>query len=230
MEITADYLTVSDGPVPANSDRLMSVATAVLGMTTFSFGGPGAAIAAQQGYLIGNMVPVPASVRRVTLEQSATVNAGETLKIIREAFGFNVTELAEVFGKTRPTIYSWLKGTSEANRDVHEKLQTLSAAAAAWVKITSGADVSYLLDYKGPKAADVSIRDTMKGTNLNIEILETLMATRVQEYKKASAETREMIGAAPAMPEKEIPQGSRKLNKLWTQNAHRIHSNLKSEG
>lgn len=176
--------------------------------------------------------PVPGINRRAdTMNQVVPISAAsDLLKSVREGFGFNVTELAELFGVTRPTIYSWLKNDSQPKREVLEKMQVLNAAATHWNQIVADTDFSYLLDYKGPTAQSKSIRKTMIASSLDAEALKLLIDTRLQEYKLASAKSREILGEIPEAPKSSIPKSSQKMHDMWVKNtkALRAAQNRKS--
>ena len=204
--------------------------TSVFCSSLLALGAPGSAIAAQQGKSRDQLAPVPT--RSVSKTEKAVVepvtinNAGETLKIAREAFGFNVTDLAEIFGVSRPTIYKWLKG-GDVKREVYAKMQVLAAVSEHWKQNVGDDDMSFLLDYKGPQANQLSIREGLQGETLDPHQLKELINSRWAEYDKASAKSREMIGEVPPVKGDPIAQGIRRLNQQWTENANRLKSSGK---
>ena len=149
-------------------------------------------------------------------ENLSQTHVKQSITEIREFFGFNVTEVAEVFNKERPTIYNWLK-SEQVKSEVSAKLLVMVAVAQHWVKVEGENNLSFLLDYKGPQANEVSIREALKEERLDADMLTSLIDTRYEQYNEASVISREIIGEVELVEGPEIPEGTRRLNKLWTE-------------
>ncbi|MCF6312130.1 MAG: helix-turn-helix domain-containing protein [Verrucomicrobiales bacterium] len=226
MEVkTMDFGTVSaKNDETSNNNAWLRTAT-IPAFSLFLTLAPGQMVQLQQA-----PAPVLGINRRATTINRAAdaIPAVSTLvKSVREGFGFNITELATLFGVTRPTIYSWLKNESQPKREVLDKLQALNAATTHWQKVVADTDLSYLLDYTGPTARSKSIREAMITSSLDAQTLKSLIDTRLQEFQRSSARSREILGEALPIPKNEIPEGSQKMNAMWTKNANRHHSSKK---
>lgn len=219
-----DYTTSSEETVYSQTGSMKSFTSALCG-SLLVFGAPGSAIAAQQGKQREEFEKLPIwtalKTNEAVVEADYSANAGETLKVVREAFGFNVTEVSEIFGVSRPTVYKWLKG-GDVKREVYSKMQALAAVAAHWQQNVGAEGMSFLLDYKGPQADQISIREAWKDEVLDSQHLRELTNTRLAEYKKASVKSTKIIGVAPPVEGDPIDKGTRKLNQLWTENANRL--------
>lgn len=226
MEMSLDYHTSVEDANSANLDSSKPV-TSFLLCSVIAMAPPGTAIAAQEGVL-----PTEILAAEVTnysdhfeadVESDSEASAAATVKQVREGFGLNVTELAEIFDVSRPTVYKWLKGGG-VNREVYGKAQVLSVVAKHWSDLVGDQDYQFLLDYKGLGANAVSIREALKAETLEPESLKALIDARFGEYREASAASREIIGEPDAVTGDPIPAGTRKLNQLWTENANRLKS------
>ncbi len=212
--MTVNYQS-SDSSGPENGgDYGKQTATATilgLGLTFGSYLPPGRKLELQSGHrndetLIG---------QAKSIESAESPSPATLLEGIRESFHFNVTELAALFAVSRPTIYKWLKGESDLKKVVFEKMQLLSSVAPHWLEISDGSDLSFLLDYKGPLANEPALREEMRRDKISAEILRELMDERLRQYRIAAAESREMLGEAPPLPGKDIPEGTRRLHEMW---------------
>ena len=219
-----DYVMNTEDAMFKSVGQTVTTAAALIGF----LGAPGSAIAAQQqGCRVSPLASQSAVVRsvsrtekRVHLKEAPNVAAGDALKKIRQSFGFNVTELAELFSVSRPTVYSWLKG-GEVKRDVSLKMQVLDAVAPYWAKLQGGENLSFLLDYKGAEANDISIREAMRAAILNTNALRSLIDTRLAEYNKAATLSREIIGEVELV-QAEVPESAKRLNELWSKNIKKL--------
>ena len=146
----------------------------------------------------------------------------DSLKNIRKQFNFNVTELADLLGVSRPTIYGWLKGESGNKPSVVERLQTLSAAADYWTDITEGKASSYLFSYRGLDASDTTILEGIKA-KLGLEELKARMKSRLGEYQEVSHQAREILGPITETSTPTMHAGARRLNAAWAENAKALH-------
>ena len=223
-----DYTTTTLEHSQANSGPMNSLASVLCG-GLLAFGAPGAAIAAQQGPIRpkANPVTIDSAVEpeETAAVQQDPINASAGLKLTREAFGLNVTELAEIFDVSRPTIYKWLKG-GEVKREVGEKIQVLAAFATHWNEQKGGKAMSFLLDYQGPHANQPSIRKELKKAKLDVNTLTQLNDLRLTEYHEAAEKSRQLIGEARPAKGGPISKGTRKLNQRWTENT----THLKGSG
>jgi len=213
MEMNLDYTT--DIIEPSESNGQLNLRSSFVSLILVA--SPGVATAAHEY----SDESVNAKVSEQSLVSTPEENISQThvkqsITEIRELFGFNVTEVAEVFKKERPTIYNWIK-SEQVKTEVSAKLLAMVAVAQHWVKVEGENNLSFLLDYKGPKANDISIREALKEETLDADLLTNLIDTRYKQYNEASAISREIIGEVELAKGSEIPEGTRRLNKLWTE-------------
>ncbi len=220
MEITTDYtnqLPTTSGQTGA-AEKVMTTAMGFLFL-----GAPGDAIAYQEGrietpivYSVSKSIPLGESI-----EKPATFQPSESIKLIRKLYGFNVTELAQLLGVTRPTVYNWIKG-GEVKKEISAKLQVLEAVAKHWSKLQGKDNISFLFDYKGPQASDISLREAMSQEVIKTDTLTNLIDTRLAEYQSAATESRKIIGNVELVKNAEIPASSKNLNQLWSDNITKL--------
>lgn len=151
------------------------------------------------------------------------VAVADLINGIKHGWSINMTELAELLGVQRPTLYNWLKGKTSPDSKFQKHLQTLAAAAADWKDATAGSNWDFLLDYSGPKADEVTIRDTLGRADVNAVEIRELIEMRMRQYQDAYARSREILGEPTPITGEPIRESARKLNKRWTEHAQRIH-------
>lgn len=78
---------------------------------------------------INRSVPVKSLIKSINILPS-----NEQLNYVRNVFCFNISELADIFGVTRPTIYSWINGT-ELKPEVSAKMTKLVNLASYLEKL-----------------------------------------------------------------------------------------------
>ena len=154
---------------------------------------------------------------------STAVPAGELVTAIREGWRLNMTELAEIFGVSRPTLYNWLKGKPVADPKVLHHLQVLAAAGGAWRHHTDQGGQDFLLDYTGPQANEESIRQAMSRPEVSTSEIRELIHLRLNQYQEAYVQSRGILGEPTPVKGDPIRDSTRKLNQRWTENAHRLH-------
>ena len=218
MVLPCDYThraTIND-----SSLRIHSIAGACLGLIV----GP--------GNLLANSTPLKwnipafesASVHADASDGVAVAGmASELIPRIKNGWPLNMTELAELLGVQRPTLYNWLNGKTSPDPRFLKHLQTLAAAAADWKEATAGSNWDFLLDYSGPKADEVTIRDTLGRVDVNPKEIRELIGVRMSQYQEASARSREILGEATPIKGEPIRESARRLNKRWTEHAQKLH-------
>lgn len=140
---------------------------------------------------------------------------------IKESFGFSITEIANIFGVSRPTIYSWKKGETKDTSTQHiNKLQNLSALAKVWQQHTSGSEHTHILDYKGTDADEATIRELLH-QDFDLETLKALIPRRVQQFAEGVSKTKEILGNSAKLEPKEtnLTEGARAMHEMWAENS-----------
>lgn len=155
---------------------------------------------------------------------SIPIPAGELVTKIREGWQLNMTELAEILSISRPTLYNWLKGKPVADSKVLYHMQALAAAAETWQEQANQGGQDFLLDYTGPRADEESIRQAMRRPEVTAEELRALVGCRWGQYSEAREQTRAILGSPLHLPASSPPESSRRLNKLWAENAKALHA------
>lgn len=159
---------------------------------------------------------------------SATSPADQ-LALVRESFGFSVTRISEIFGKSRPTIYQWMKdGIPDAN--VRRKLITLTQAAHYWKSMTKGSDRSWLLEEPSSQTDTLSITDLLKLPDPDLAKIKNLINLRLQEHRAATVQAHQILGNNGVSKTMRKPNSltgeQQKRDQTWT----RIRENLPSGG
>ncbi len=188
---------------------------------------PGAASApCLRSYFLNSSCPQQSQpLSYAPVEASASVSPiGDLINTIRNDWPLNMTELAEILGVSRPTIYNWLKGKGAPDSELQRHLQTLAAAAAGWKESTAGSNWDFLLDYTGPKADQETIRATLKRPEVSANEIRDLIRLRLEQYKEAYAQSREILGEPAPLPSSMPPDSARRLNALWAENAKALHA------
>lgn len=201
--------------------------TTVAGTLIGWFAGPGLAVAsptvperqlpARQDFVIQASSAVEAKVMNFA-------PAGELIERIKEGWSLNMTELAELLGVQRPTLYNWLNGKTSPDSNLQKHLQTLAATAADWQEATAGSNWDFLFDYTGPRADEVTIREVLSRADANPNEIRELIDLRLKQYQEAYARSREILGEPLPTPKTSPPESARRLNALWAKNAKKLHA------
>jgi transcriptional regulator with XRE-family HTH domain len=188
--------------------------------------GPGAASAQKQDFSVLDSTTFP----QIQLHDFAVVEVvpavvpvAELINTIKYGWALNMTELAELMGVQRPTLYNWLKGKTSPDAKLQKQLQSLAAAAADWKDATAGSNWDFLLDYTGPKADEVTIREVLSRADASTSEIREMVHTRMTQYQKAYVQSREILGEPPALPNTAPPESARRLNAMWAENAKKLH-------
>lgn len=150
----------------------------------------------------------------------------ELISGVKKDWQFNMTELAEILGVTRPTVYSWLKGKTSPDPQSQKHLQTLAAAATDWAESTAGSNWDFLLDYTGPRADQTTIREALHSVDVSVDTIREIIQERMKQYQEAYARSRAILGAPPPAPKTAPPESARRMNALWANNAKKLHDAL----
>ena len=166
---------------------------------------------------------VPLASPEVEATGMSVAPAAELIGRIKEGWALNMTELAELLGVQRPTLYNWLKGKTSPDAKLLKHLQTLAATAADWTDATADLDWDFLLDYTGPKADEVTIRETLGRADVSASEIQGLIRERMNQYQEGYARSRAILGDPKPITGEPIRESARKLNKRWTEHAQRLH-------
>lgn len=184
--------------------------------------GPSAAAALQRP-----INPNPAI--RAAIKSEAEANApypdavADQIAAIKESWRLNMTELAEIMDVQRPTLYNWLNGKTAPNAEARQKLDLLVAAAPVWNQLTAKSSDSFLLDYTGPEETGPSIRQRLKSPDCTLAEMAALIPERIEQYREARARSLALLGERPPPPKSAPPEGARRMNALWAENAKKLH-------
>jgi transcriptional regulator with XRE-family HTH domain len=186
---------------------------------TLSFA-PGQQLQLQQrlgsASLLGNLAS--------NLDTEPSLKAGDFLTQIKQGWQFNITELAEVLGVVRPTVYSWMNGKTSPNAEMFQRLQVIAAAARVWNAHTNIAEKGFLLDYMGPLADELSIRQCLASPKTTTDELRELIPARIAQSRKAREEVSVMLGDALPHPVTSPPAAAQRMNAAWAKNTKALHA------
>lgn len=123
----------------------------------------------------------------------AAASPSDQLALIRDSFGFTVTEIAEIFGLSRPTVYKW---KNEGTRDsaVLGKLRLLQELGEYWADSTAGRPLSWLLDFTGDKNNEPSILSLLRQDNISKVEVQDLIDRRIRGHEAASLRAQQILG------------------------------------
>jgi DNA-binding transcriptional regulator YiaG len=183
--------------------------------------GPGTVLAGMPGTCDPPSNPL-AITTKVDLAHDS-ISIVELISSVKEKWQFNMTELADILGVTRPTVYSWLKGKTSPDPQSQKHLQTLAAAATDWTGATAGSNWDFLLDYTGPRADQTTIRETLRSADVSVDKIREVIQERMKQYQEAYAQSREILGEPAVIKGEPIRESTRKLNKRWADNAKKLH-------
>lgn len=202
-----------------------SPVTTVAGVLIGLFTGPGLAVASPnwRNWKASETQEFAAKVP-LHLEISFMVApAADLISRIKTGWSLNMTELAELMGVQRPTLYNWVKGKTSPDPKSQKHLQGLAAAAADWKEATAGSNWDFLLDYSGPKADALTIREILSRADVSPGEIRDLIQSRMKQYREAYARSREILGEPTPITGEPIRESTRKLNKRWTEHAQKLH-------
>ena len=200
-----------------------SPVTTVAGMLIGLFAGPGLGVTSPWD-LPAAREPVSHARAKEGAAALVVAPAAELITRIKEGWQFNMTEVAEILGVTRPTVYSWFNGKTSPDADKIQRLQILAAAASIWAEQTQGKNWDYIIDYTGPRADELSVRDHLKSGATTTDQLRELIPTRIAQFQQAYAESRKLLGDPPPLPKTAPPESARRMNALWAKNAKKLHA------
>lgn len=146
------------------------------------------------------------------LESVTAASPAEQIQFIRESFDLSMTRLAQILGKTRPTIYSWLRDNT-APPAALAKLQTLARAAAHWKEEGGEPSRSYLLDYRGLDGEGTTLIEEMSGSPKGEDLIK-LINQRMREADEGEIYARKVLGEQD-MQTPEISEIERQRNEAW---------------
>jgi hypothetical protein len=98
----------------------------------------------------------------------------------------------------------------------------LAAASADWKEATADSNWDFLLDYTGPRADEVTIRETLGRADVRTGEIREMIHQRTKQYQEAYAQSREILGPPVPVRGEPIHESTRKLNKLWAENAKKL--------
>lgn len=133
------------------------------------------------------------SVRAVAHQTPAAVSPASVLDIVRNAFGLNVSDTAEVFQITRQTAYQWMKLSAMEQVRSHadrERIKVLYRAAQFWNEqpMLKGRWLRAILP------TGVTVLDILKVNTIDLDTLKAAYAT----LSSSSAQRRQDEGERAA--------------------------------
>lgn len=228
MEMTMSHMNdafAADFTNRAATNGMLAQMSTVSGVLIGLFAGPGSVVATpdtrewELPEARGPATHVPSRVKTSAM----VAPAAELITRIKGGWSLNMTELAELMSVQRPTLYNWLNGKTTPDPKLQKQLQTLAAAAAVWKEATAGSNWDFLLDYSGPKADEVTIREALGQPDASTGEIREMIQLRLKQYQDAYVRSREILGEATPIKGDPIRESTRKLNKRWTENAQRLH-------
>jgi transcriptional regulator with XRE-family HTH domain len=225
MEMTMPHLNETapaDFTYRAASLRSYAPMPIITGVLFGLLAGPSNALACP---VTGPWAHKPTAHAPAQVDASAMVApAAELITQIKEGWQFNMTELADLMGVQRPTLYNWQNGKTSPDAEKIQRLQVIAAAARVWNEHTNTAEKGFLLDYLGPLANELSIRQHLTSPKTTIDELRELIPACVAQSRKAREEVRAMLGEALPLPVTSPPAAARRMNAAWAKNTKALHA------
>lgn len=91
-------------------------------------------------------------------DDEAVMSTSQQLTLIQHLLGLNTTELAQVIGVSRPTIYSWMRDDQEPHPSNLERMSMLYQFARSWKRIC-------------PKSLGAFVRQPILGSQSLVQLL-----------------------------------------------------------
>lgn len=90
-------------------------------------------------------------------------STAEQIDFVRDALSLTVTQLAQIAGVSRPTIYAWAGGQEPRSDDDRRRLNDLAAVAAAWTTMSTQAvgSVARMPVWEGASLLDLLVAPTL---------------------------------------------------------------------
>ena len=123
----------------------------------------------------------------------AAASPSDQLALIRDSFGFTVTEIADIFGLSRPTVYKW-KNEGTMDSAILGKLRSLQELGEYWVARTAGRPLSWLLDFTGEKNNEPSILSLLHRDDISKVEVQNLIDRRIRGHEAASVRAQQILG------------------------------------
>lgn len=121
-----------------------------------------------------------------------TMSPTEQVRLILSFYGFTKTELAQIIGISRPALYAWIDGTSEPDKENHDKLSALAQLAH---DMQADPSVTLFHGYinRTIPGYDRSLLEYLSGTLDDMALLRVL----VRKISHMTVERRERLDAMP---------------------------------
>lgn len=100
----------------------------------------------------------------------------ERLDLIKDRLALSITQLAELFGVTRKTVYDWYEGT-EPRRNAINRIETLIEALNRYSEL----DLTRLKSMWSIPVSGKSFRAVLNDENLDAETLQNTLAKKLDE-------------------------------------------------
>jgi transcriptional regulator with XRE-family HTH domain len=129
MMESADQYSIYEAPMSIAPQRQPVPYVVILPLYMALIAGTGGVYAASNIQLANELVSRPLiCVIDASDQKNPVSKISEQISRIKKIFGLTMSELATVFGVTRPTAYAWLRG-AEPHQEIVEKMWMLSSWA-----------------------------------------------------------------------------------------------------
>lgn len=163
-----------------SSSKFLQTAAVLCGSVVFGSGG----VAVATDYSpTSNMYIARALPSRSALGVERTVSVYERMTQIRHYLSLNVSNLAKVFLVQRPTVYAWLKGTSDPHEENLTRLSEIHRIAKEWHRI-AGIPMGNL--HKMPLANGSSLLDTLCHAKIDTSAVDRILQSLKAEQDRES--------------------------------------------
>jgi len=126
-------------------------------------------------------------------EEGKLTEVGTELAFIRHYFSLNTADLSRTLLVERPTVYAWLDGKSEPNRENRYRIRTLFKIASKWSEKSSLSIGKYLRE---PVEGELSLIDFFLRDTLETEAIDRVLARVLEAVNRRAKAKRDRSVAA----------------------------------
>ena len=106
------------------------------------------------------------------------------LAVIRTAFPLQISQIAEILGVSRPTIYAWIGDEQQPQPRCHDRLKQIYSLAEFWNARCNLPAPEKI--FESPDSVGVSLLDMLKATSINVATVQNRLEDFVRTVKSST--------------------------------------------